>query len=165
MRKIKNPLKKRVPRELLGEWHKYLVIALFLILMIGFISGMYVANNSMLTSAENKITDYILEDGSFELNQKASEEMLMALEKGEKADVKKYYLDKGYAEADKEVKKAVDEAIPEEIEKAVKDGIEEEVRAQATAGVEAQIAQYSDMGAKVSEADKEKMIQDIVDNL
>ncbi|MCR5103458.1 MAG: FtsX-like permease family protein [Eubacterium sp.] len=163
MRKIKNPLKKRVPRELLGEWHKYLVIALFLILMIGFISGMYVANNSMLTSAENKITDYILEDGSFELNQKASEDILMALEKGEKADVKKYYLDKGYAEADKEVKKAVDEAIPEEIEKAVKDGIEEEVRAQAAAGVEAQIAQYSDMGAKVSEADKEKMIQDIVD--
>ena len=114
MSKIKSPLKKRVPRELLGEWHKYLVIALFLIVMIGFISGMYVANNSMLTSAEKKKVEYNLEDGSFELSDKASEEMIEALEKGEKADVKQFYLDKAYEEADKEVKKAVDEAFPEE---------------------------------------------------
>lgn len=163
MKKIKSPLKRRVFRELIGEWRKYLVIALFLILMIGFISGMYVANNSMLTSAENKKVEYKLEDGSFELSDKASSEMLEALEKGEKADVKQYYLDKGYTEADKEVKKAVDEAIPEEIEKAVKEGIEEKVRAQATAGVEAQLSQYADMGIEVSEEEKEKQIQAIVD--
>lgn len=131
MSKIKSPLKKRVPRELLGEWHKYLVIALFLIIMIGFISGMYVANNSMLTSAEKKKTEYNLEDGSFELDDKASEEMLTALEKGEKADVKQFYLDKAYDEADKEVKKAVDEAFPEEFigsdeyNEALDDAIEE----------------------------------------
>ena len=47
MSKIKSPLKKRVFRELIGEWRKYLVIAVFLIVMIGFISGLYVANNSM----------------------------------------------------------------------------------------------------------------------
>ena len=158
MRKITSPLKKRVPRELVGEWHKYVVIALFLILMIGFISGMYVANNSMLTSADKKRTEYNLEDGCFETAEKASDEMIKALEKGEKADVKQYYLDKGYEEADKEVKKAIDEEIPGEIEKAVKEGIEEQVRAQATEGVEAQIAQYSDMGAKVSDSEKEKMI-------
>ena len=163
MKKIKSPLKKRVFRELIGEWRKYLVIAIFLIVMIGFISGLYVANNSMLTSAENKITEYNLEDGSFEISEKASDEMIEALEKGEKADVKQYYLDKGYAEADKEVKKAVDEAIPEEIEKAVKEGIEEEVRAQATEGVEAQLSQYADMGIEVSEEEKEKQIQAIVD--
>ncbi len=163
MRKITSPLKKRVPRELVGEWRKYVVIALFLILMIGFISGMYVANNSMLTSADKKKTEYNLEDGCFETAEKASNEMIKALEKGEKADVKQYYLDKGYEEADKEVKKAIDEKIPGEIEKAVKDGIEKEVRAQATEGVEAQIAQYSNMGAKVSDSEKEKMIQDIVD--
>ena len=95
MKKIKSPLKKRVFRELIGEWRKYLVIAIFLIVMIGFISGLYVANNSMLTSAENKITEYNLEDGSFEISEKASDEMIEALEKGEKADVKQYYLDKG----------------------------------------------------------------------
>ncbi len=163
MKKISNPLRKRVPRELLGEWHKYVVIALFLIIMIGFISGMYVANNSMLTSAENKKTEYILEDGCFELNKKADEKMLASLEKGEKADVKQFFLEKGYKEADKEVEKAVNEAVPGEIEKAVKSAIEEEVRTQASEGVQSQIQQYEAMGVTVSDAEKEEMIQKIVD--
>ena len=36
--KIKNPLRRRVLRELLGDWKKYLVVSLFLILTIGFVS-------------------------------------------------------------------------------------------------------------------------------
>jgi putative ABC transport system permease protein len=159
----KNPLRRRILRDLRREWKRYLMIFAMLVVTIGFVSGMYVANNSMLTSADKKKTEYNLEDGCFETAEKASDEMIKALEKGEKADVKQYYLDKGYEEADKEVKKAIDEKIPGEIEKAVKDGIEEQVRAQATEGVEAQIAQYSNMGAKVSDSEKEKMIQDIVD--
>ena len=111
MKKIKSPLKRRVTRELFGEWQKYTVIALFLILMIGFISGMFVANHSMLTSAENKKKEYNLEDGCFELNKKADEKLISAVEKGEKADIRQYYLDKGYEEADKEVKKVVDENL------------------------------------------------------
>ena len=55
-KKIKNPLIKRIPRELLGDWKKYLVVALFLILTIGFVSGMYVANESMLYSAAEGVT-------------------------------------------------------------------------------------------------------------
>lgn len=47
-KKIKNPLIRRIPRELTGDWKKYLVVSLFLILMIGFVSGMYVANESMM---------------------------------------------------------------------------------------------------------------------
>ena len=47
-KKVKNPLLKRIPRELLGDWKKYLVVSLFLILTIGFVSGMYVANGSMM---------------------------------------------------------------------------------------------------------------------
>ena len=46
MKRLGNPLKKRVIRELFGEWQKYLVIALFLIIMIGFISGMFVDRKS-----------------------------------------------------------------------------------------------------------------------
>lgn len=49
----KNPLIKRILRELSGDWKKYLVVALFLILTIGFVSGMYVANGSMLKAAED----------------------------------------------------------------------------------------------------------------
>lgn len=45
---------RRIPRELLGDWRKYLVVSLFLILVIGFVSGMYVANESMMTAAEKR---------------------------------------------------------------------------------------------------------------
>ena len=44
MKKIKNPLIRRIPKELIGDWKKYLVVFLFLVLTIGFVSGMYVAN-------------------------------------------------------------------------------------------------------------------------
>ena len=162
-KKTGNPLVKRVPRELTGEWHKYAVIAVFLIMMIGFISGMYVANNSMLTSVENKKKECNLEDGSFELDKKASEEMIEALEKGEKADVKKYYLEKGYEEADKEVEKAVNEKIPEELDKAVNSQIEDMVRSQAKEGVESQVAMAQMMGKTITESEKDEMVQGVVD--
>lgn len=108
-KKIKNPLIKRIPRELLGDWKKYLVVALFLILTIGFVSGMYVANESMLIAANEGVTKYKLEDGHFELNKKADETLLAAIETGTKADVKQYYLDKA--------KKELDEKFDDEFEK------------------------------------------------
>ena len=84
-KKIKNPLIRRIPRELLGDWKKYLVVALFLILTIGFVSGMYVANESMLVAANEGVTKYKLEDGHFELDKKADETLLAAIETGTKA--------------------------------------------------------------------------------
>lgn len=48
-KKVRNPLIKRIPKELIGDWKKYLVVFLFLVLTIGFVSGMYVANESMLS--------------------------------------------------------------------------------------------------------------------
>ena len=102
-KKIKNPLIKRIPRELLGDWKKYLVVALFLILTIGFVSGMYVANESMLIAANEGVTKYKLEDGHFELNKKADETLLAAIETGTKADVKQYYLDKAKKELDEKL--------------------------------------------------------------
>lgn len=108
-KKIKNPLIKRIPRELLGDWKKYLVVALFLILTIGFVSGMYVANESMLIAADEGVTKYKLEDGHFELNKKADEALLAAIGTGTKADVRQYYLDKA--------KKELDEKFDDEFEK------------------------------------------------
>lgn len=98
--KIKNPLRRRVPRELLGDWKKYLVVSLFLILTIGFVSGMYVANESMMTAADQSVTKYELENGHFELEKQANTELLAKIEQGEKADVKAYYLDKAKNELD-----------------------------------------------------------------
>lgn len=98
--KVRNPLIKRVFKELLGDWRKYLVVSLFLILTIGFVSGIYVANESMMKSANEGETKYKLEDGHIELKYKADEPLLLAIESGEKADIKQYYLDKAKEELD-----------------------------------------------------------------
>ena len=86
-KKIKNPLIKRIPKELAGDWKKYLVVFLFLVLTIGFVSGMYVANESMLTAADEGITRYKQEDCHFELKEKADSSLIEAIESGEKADI------------------------------------------------------------------------------
>lgn len=78
-RKVRNPLIKRIPRELTGDWRKYLVVSLFLILTIGFVSGMYVANESMMKAADKGVSLYALEDGHFELNHRADGELIGAL--------------------------------------------------------------------------------------
>ncbi|MGN0414844.1 MAG: FtsX-like permease family protein [Agathobacter sp.] len=86
-KKIKNPLLKRIPRELLGDWKKYFVVSLFLILTIGFVSGMYVANGSMMKAADEGVTKYKLEDGHFELEREADDKLLTAIQSGEKYEL------------------------------------------------------------------------------
>ena len=55
---MKNPLRKRIPRELKGEFGKYLVVFLLMVLTIGFVSGFLVADGSML-KAYNESFDNI----------------------------------------------------------------------------------------------------------
>lgn len=98
--KIKNPLVKRIPKELAGDWRKYLVVSLFLILVIGFVSGMYVANNSMMTAVKKSSDKYILEDGHFELSERADIQLLINISSGKMADIKSYYTDKAKSELD-----------------------------------------------------------------
>ena len=120
---MRNPLIKRIPRELAKDWHKYLVIIIFMVMMIGVISGMYVGHDSMLAAVYSNRKVLNLEDGSFELSKKASQEFLDALQTGEKADVRTYFIDKGMTEADEEVAKAIDEKLTEEVTKAIEDGV------------------------------------------
>ena len=77
---MRNPLIKRVPRELKSDWHKYLVIILFMVVMIGVISGMYVGHDSMLYSIDIGREELNIEDGSFELVKKASETLISDIE-------------------------------------------------------------------------------------
>lgn len=128
-KKIKNPLLKRIPRELLGDWKKYFVVSLFLILTIGFVSGMYVANGSMMKAADESVKKYKLEDGHFELESQADDKLLTAIQSGEKADVQKYYLDEAKKELDEEFEpyqEAYDEAYPEAYDEAWEE-IQEEI--------------------------------------
>lgn len=121
MKKIKNPMIRRIPKELIGDWKKYLVVFLFLVLTIGFVSGMYVANESMITSANEGVTKYKQEDGHFELKKQADVTLLSAIETGEKADVKQYYLDEAKKKLDKKLpkkfKEKFDEKFPDKFKK------------------------------------------------
>ena len=136
--KIKNPLLRRIPKELIGDWRKYLVVSLFLILVIGFVSGMYVANESMMTAAQESISKYSLEDGHFELNDKADASLLSAIASGEKADVKSYYTDKARAELDGkfedefkvEFSKEFDAEFAKEFDESFRAGIQSSLTAQ-----------------------------------
>ena len=120
---MRNPLIKRIPKELASDWHKYLVIIIFMVLMIGVISGMYVGHDSMLSSIENGRTELKLEDGSFELKEKASPELLDAVSTGEMADVRQYLIDEGIKEADKEVAEAVEDELKEQVTSSIEEGV------------------------------------------
>ena len=120
---MKNPLIKRVPRELKSDWHKYLVIIVFMVLMIGVISGMYVGHDGMLESVYSNRKELNLEDGCFELQKKASPELLEGLAAGEKADVRQYFIDKGITEADEKAAEAIEEKLVEEVTNAIKENV------------------------------------------
>ena len=62
---MKNPLNRRLLRELKGEFGKYLVILILLIATIGFVSGFLVADGSMLTAYNESFVKYNIEDGHF----------------------------------------------------------------------------------------------------
>ncbi|MBQ7965359.1 MAG: ABC transporter permease [Ruminococcus sp.] len=72
---MKNPLLKRLPRELKSEFSKYLVIFIFMISVIGFVSGFMVASGSMIKANEESFDKYNIEDGNFELYTKCSDEL------------------------------------------------------------------------------------------
>lgn len=159
---MKNPLMKRIPKELASEWRKYLVIIIFMVVMIGVVSGMYVGHDSMLEAIANGRVALNIEDGSFELSKKASPELLAEIERGEMADVRQYFIDEGMKEADEEV----DEAIEAELSATVRAEIEQAVRAQCeaygvteedtvTARVEAALAEnYDSAIAQARESDE-----------
>jgi putative ABC transport system permease protein len=77
---MRNPLIKRLPRELKGDFRKYLVLFLLLTLTIGFVSGMFVANDSMLIAAADALVENNVEDGHFDLDGKPTDKLKEAIE-------------------------------------------------------------------------------------
>ncbi len=94
----RNVLKRRFFRELKSEFGKYLVIFLFLIGAIGFVSGFLVASNSMLAAYDESFTKYRVEDGNFELSAPAEEELQEALVKEGLTLYENFYLTEEVAE-------------------------------------------------------------------
>lgn len=77
---MKNPLIKRLPRELKSDFGKYIVIFVFMTLTIGVVSGFLVADNSIINSYNESFEKYNIEDGNFELSDKANEEFIISIE-------------------------------------------------------------------------------------
>lgn len=67
---VKNPLRKRVFRELRGEFGKYLVIFLLLTFTIAFVSGFLVADGSMIKAYNESFEKYNVEYGNFRVKDK-----------------------------------------------------------------------------------------------
>lgn len=87
---MRNPLNKRLPRELKHDFGKYLVIFLFMVMMISLVSGFLVADNSVKHSYDEGFEKYNLEDGHFALDKEPDSSLINDIE--DKTDSKLYDL-------------------------------------------------------------------------
>lgn len=103
---MRNPLIKRLPRELKGEMGKYIVLFLFITMMIGIVSGFLVAAGSMSVAYDESFEKYNIESGNFELLQKADSDTIKKIEDGkEKVKVyENFYLDEETKEVDSTIR-------------------------------------------------------------
>ncbi len=90
---MKNPLLKRLPRELKSEFGKYLVIFLFFTIVIGFVSGFLVASGSMIAAYDESFEKYNIEHGNFELLNEADVTLIEKLEREELNVYENFYID------------------------------------------------------------------------
>ena len=77
---MRNPLNRRLPRELKHDLGKYAVIFLFLVMLISLVSGFLVADNSVRHAYDEGFEKYNLEWGHVSFNQEPSAEFLETLE-------------------------------------------------------------------------------------
>lgn len=88
---MRNPLRKRLLRDLKQDIGKYAVIFLFMVMLISLVSGFVVADNSIYTAYKEGFNKYNLEYGHMSFNKKPSSNLLETIEY--KGDVKLYDLD------------------------------------------------------------------------
>lgn len=60
---MRNPLNRRLPRELARDWAKYAAIFIMMVLLISICSGMRVSNESLKQAYYDSFDKYTLEDG------------------------------------------------------------------------------------------------------
>ncbi len=82
---MKNPLRRRLLRELRQDAGKYIALLLFLTLTAGMVSGFIIAAGSMRAAYDESFAKYSVESGHFILEDKLPEETKASLE--EEAEV------------------------------------------------------------------------------
>lgn len=90
---MKNPLNKRLPRELKSEFGKYLVIFILLLICIGFVSGFLVADGSMITAYNNSFEKYNIENGHFRTTDKMNSAQIKSAEENEITLYDNFYIE------------------------------------------------------------------------
>lgn len=81
---MKNPLRKRLPRELKEDFGKYLVIFLFMVLLISLVSGFLVADNSIMDAYQKGFDQYNVEYGNLSTKNAIASKDRKAIEKENK---------------------------------------------------------------------------------
>jgi putative ABC transport system permease protein len=98
---MKNPLMKRLPRELKSEVGKYLVIFIFMVIVIGFVSGFMVASGSLVKIYNESFEKYNIEDGNFELYAEADDTAQKVIENDGKIRIyENFYIERETKEVD-----------------------------------------------------------------
>lgn len=155
-----NPLAKRLWKDIIRDRKRYIMIFLMLVATVGFVSGMYVANNSMLTTLNDNYTLLKLEDGNFELSETLDSAAVKAIESGEKADVVSVFKKRAYDEAVPEIRESVDEAVRKTVEDRVRDAIRTKVETE----VDKQLAPMAAMtGGVISDDVRTKAVDEAYD--
>ena len=85
---MKNPMNKRLPRELKSDFGKYLVIFLFIVMVVSVVSGFLIANDGVGEAYYRLLDEGKVEDGHMAFNVEPGEEFLNGI--AEKADVTLY---------------------------------------------------------------------------
>ena len=152
-----NPLNRRMWKDIVRDRKRYIMIFLMLVVTVGFVSGMYVANNSMLTTFEENKTLLKLEDGNFELSETIDTAAVRAIESGEKADVVLVFKKRAYDEAEPEIIESFDEAVHEKVEEQVKTAIRTNVETQVDKQLAPAAAMY---GGKLPDDVRQKAIDE-----
>ncbi len=77
---MKNPLIRRVPREFRRDIVKYLAIFVFMVLLIGMVSGFVVTDDSFQAVYDRGFTEQKLEDGHFAFSSELPKELWKDIE-------------------------------------------------------------------------------------
>ena len=77
---MRNPLNRRILREIKGEAGKYIVIFLFMIAIIGVASGYFIADASLKVAYDESFETYNIEDGNLEFPENPDDSVIEACE-------------------------------------------------------------------------------------
>jgi putative ABC transport system permease protein len=88
---VRNPLNSRIPRDIRREAGKYAVIFLFMLAIISVVSGFLIADASLKKAYDESFEKYNIEDGYFEIEQPADDELIAGIEDGGVKLYKNYY--------------------------------------------------------------------------